>query len=501
MNSLLVLYGSSDERPLCAFCCCCCCCCCFFAFESHCQAIGHVAVGAARRCISLRCIGTLSCIATTINCNNNDNNNTNTIIIIISFSFSFLVSSLTHRRSRKRSETFAQFGSHSRRLGTPLSKRSKTPLSVARPALSAIWRFASLTSRPSCRRSLSNALPGCKINVALQSRHRHRCHLQQQQHQQRHQLQHLLLLLALSRPFVLSISLLPPLLFLPLSTFVVLFCLRPLVSPTISHRCPRSAARKSAPLNVLIVTFELAGGPKPAGGIGTAYQQLALALAGAGHRVVVLLSSAFPHRRARVDAVGATTRCQRHRARDCAVSRAAAHQHRLRLVVYQVLLHIRVAQASVARRVRRHSLSREPGSGLLSAARQAPGFGARQQRVRRSACTARTSGSARRTRSGWTRSSTLRSSTKSARRPSGPTGSSVRARFSSTGCSARSTGNCRRQQSHAGASKHHHRHAEHGAADDDESAAAASTARCRRPPTTSASWCSSAASRRARASC
>jgi glycosyltransferase involved in cell wall biosynthesis len=51
--------------------------------------------------------------------------------------------------------------------------------------------------------------------------------------------------------------------------------------------------RKSAPLNVLIVTFELSGGPKPAGGIGTAYQQLALALAGAGHRVVVLLSSAF----------------------------------------------------------------------------------------------------------------------------------------------------------------------------------------------------------------
>jgi hypothetical protein len=33
--------------------------------------------------------------------------------------------------------------------------------------------------------------------------------------------------------------------------------------------------------------------PRPAGGIGTAYQQLALALAGAGHRVVVLLSSAF----------------------------------------------------------------------------------------------------------------------------------------------------------------------------------------------------------------
>jgi O-antigen biosynthesis protein len=52
-----------------------------------------------------------------------------------------------------------------------------------------------------------------------------------------------------------------------------------------------SAPRKS--LNVLIVTFELAGGPRPAGGIGTAYQQLALALNGAGHRVTVLLASAF----------------------------------------------------------------------------------------------------------------------------------------------------------------------------------------------------------------
>jgi hypothetical protein len=41
--------------------------------------------------------------------------------------------------------------------------------------------------------------------------------------------------------------------------------------------------------NVLIATFEYAGGPRRVGGIGTAYSQLALALATAGHNVTVLL--------------------------------------------------------------------------------------------------------------------------------------------------------------------------------------------------------------------
>lgn len=52
-----------------------------------------------------------------------------------------------------------------------------------------------------------------------------------------------------------------------------------------STTVPTSEARA----NVLIATFEFAGGPRRVGGIGTAYAQLAFALATAGHNVTVLL--------------------------------------------------------------------------------------------------------------------------------------------------------------------------------------------------------------------
>lgn len=43
-----------------------------------------------------------------------------------------------------------------------------------------------------------------------------------------------------------------------------------------------ASARVARSLNILIATFELAGGPRRVGGIGTAYAQLAMALAAAG---------------------------------------------------------------------------------------------------------------------------------------------------------------------------------------------------------------------------